>query len=198
MNLSDALKSIIKPHDKDTLLPLSTAFGENLSPDNILPEYPRPQMQRDSFIPLNGYWDYAITQTSDFPAQYEGKILVPFSPECTLSGVNRQLRPSEFLWYHTCLPVMDKPAARDTHLILHFDAVDYRSEIYLNGSHIFSHKGGYLPFQIDLTDYLCKDKNELTVMVQDTTDLESQARGKQSLRRGGIFYTAQSGIWLID
>lgn len=195
MNLSDALKSIIKPHDKDTLLPLSTAFGENLSPDNILSEYPRPQMQRDSFIPLNGYWDYAITQTSDFPAQYEGKILVPFSPECTLSGVNRQLRPSEFLWYHTCLPVTDKPAARDTHLILHFDAVDYRSEIYLNGSHIFSHKGGYLPFQIDLTDYLGKDKNELTVMVQDTTDLESQARGKQSLRRGGIFYTAQSGIW---
>lgn len=196
MNLSNAIKSIIKPHDKDTLLPLSTAFSENLSPDNILPEYPRPQMQRDSFIPLNGYWDYAITQTSDFPAQYDGKILVPFSPECVLSGVNRQLHPSEFLWYHTCLPVTAKPAAAcDTRLILHFDAVDYRSEIYLNGSHIFSHKGGYLPFQIDLTDYLSNDKNELTVMVQDTTDLESQARGKQSLHRGGIFYTAQSGIW---
>lgn len=195
MNFSDALKSIIKPHDKDTLLPLSTSFGENLSADRVLTEYPRPQMQRDSFIPLNGYWDYAITETDDFPSQFDGKILIPFSPECSLSGVNRQLQPSEFLWYHTDLSVMDKPIPRGAHLILHFGAVDYRAEIYLNKKHIFSHKGGYLPFAVDITDYMNNGKNELTVMVQDTTGLESQARGKQSLRRGGIFYTAQSGIW---
>ena len=195
MNLSDAFKSIIKPHETDKLLPLTTTFGETLSPDNVLPEYPRPQMRRDSFLSLNGHWDYAITDTTDFPSKYDGKILVPFSPECTLSGVNRQLQPSEFLWYRTFLPSIDRSPSRDTRFILHFDAVDYRAEVYLNDSHIASHKGGYLPFQIDITDFLKADKNELTVMVQDTTDLESQARGKQSLHRGGIFYTAQSGIW---
>lgn len=195
MNFSDALRSIIKPHEADKLLPLTTIFGESLSPDNVLPEYPRPQMQRESFLSLNGHWDYAITATTNFPLKFDGKILVPFSPECTLSGVNRQLQPSEFLWYRTFLPPLDKPFSHDTHTILHFDAVDYKAEIYLNGSHIASHKGGYLPFQIDITDFLKSDENELTVMVQDTTDLESQARGKQSLHRGGIFYTAQSGIW---
>ncbi|MDE7445344.1 MAG: glycoside hydrolase family 2 [Lachnospiraceae bacterium] len=195
MNLSDAFKSIIKPHETDKLLPLTTTFGETLSPDNVLPEYPRPQMRRDSFLSLNGHWDYAITDTTDFPSKYDGKILVPFSPECTLSGVNRQLQPSEFLWYRTFLPSIGQSSSRDTRFILHFDAVDYRAEVYLNGRHIASHKGGYLPFQIDITDFLKADKNELTVMVQDTTDLESQARGKQSLHRGGIFYTAQSGIW---
>lgn len=195
MNLSDAFKSIIKSHEKDILTPLTTSFGEAINPDDILSEYPRPQMRRNSFISLNGYWDYAITSDMTFPSEFEGRILVPFSPECTLSGVNRQLQPSEFLWYHTCLPTLDKTLSLNMHFLLHFEAIDYRAEVYINGTHIFSHKGGYLPFHMDITSYIKESENELTVMVQDTTDQESQARGKQSLHRGGIFYTAQSGIW---
>lgn len=195
MNLKDAFKSIIKPHEEDKLIPLSTPFGEKLDPQKVLPEYPRPQMQRDSFISLNGYWDYAITSGKSLPSKFDGKILVPFSPECTLSGVNRQLQPSEFLWYRTYLSSIKGQAPLDKRFILHFGAVDYKAQIYINGSSVFSHKGGYLPFHMDITNYLRDGENELTVMVQDTTDLESQARGKQSLHRGGIFYTAQSGIW---
>ncbi len=195
MNFSDAFKSIIKPHEEDHLTPLSTPFSENLNPEAILPEYPRPQLQRDSFISLNGYWDYTITSDDAFPSVFEGKILVPFSPECSLSGVNRQLKPTEFLWYRTFLPANAKELSSNGHLILHFGAVDYEAEVFLNGRHAASHKGGYLPFHVDITDFLNPQDNELVVKVRDVTELESQARGKQSLHRGGIFYTAQSGIW---
>lgn len=195
MNFSDAFKSIIKPHEEDQLTPLSTPFSENLDPEQILPEYPRPQLQRDSFISLSGYWDYAITSNDAFPSAFEGKILVPFSPECSLSGVNRQLKPTEFLWYRTFLPADVKELSSNGHLILHFGAVDYEAEVFLNGRHAASHKGGYLPFHVDITDFLNPQENELVVKVRDVTELESQARGKQSLHRGGIFYTAQSGIW---
>ncbi len=199
MNFSDALKSIIKPHDKDELTPLSTVWGEALEPSNVLSEYPRPQMQREQFINLNGYWDYAFTKSPDFPDKYEGKILVPFSPEAALSGVNRQLKPEEFLWYRTFLPSTALPAknaaSSPMRLLLHFGAIDYKAQIYLNNHLVMTHSGGYLPFYADITDFLENDENELVVKVQDTTDQESQARGKQTLRRGGIFYTAQSGIW---
>lgn len=195
MNFSDALRSIIKPHEKDELFPLTTAFGEKLNPRKVLSEYPRPQMRRSSFISLNGFWDYAITSSPALPSAFDGKILVPFSPECTLSGVNRQLEPAGFLWYRTFLPLNDISFSKDMRYLLHFGAVDYKAEIYLNQKPVSSHKGGYLPFHVDITDYLQACENELTVMVQDTTGLESEARGKQSLHRGGIFYTAQSGIW---
>ena len=199
MNFSDAFKSIIKPQDKDKLTPLFTSWGENLDSSNVLPKYPRPQMRRDSFINLNGYWDYAITNSADFPNQYEGQILVPFSPEAALSGVNRQLKPDEFLWYRTILPLQDrdKNAADLSHmrLLLHFGAVDYQAEVYINNRHVITHLGGYLPFFADITDFLDETDNQLIIKVQDTTDQDSQARGKQTLHRGGIFYTAQSGIW---
>lgn len=199
MNFSDALKSIIKPHDKDKLTSLSTIWGEALDTSNVLVEYPRPQMQRERFINLNGYWDYAFTKSPDFPGGYEGQILVPFSPEASLSGVNRQLKPEEFLWYRTFLPPTAPDIENDVssrmRLLLHFEAIDYKAQVYINGQPAAAHLGGYLPFYADITDFLKEGDNELIVKVQDTTDQESQARGKQTLRRGGIFYTAQSGIW---
>lgn len=193
MNIPDAIQSIIRPHENDKLTPLSTVWGEQLNPDNILPEYPRPQLQRDSFYNLNGYWDYAITADKTIPVSFDGKILVPFSPESSLSGVNRQLLPSEFLWYRTFLP--DLNPGSDKRVILHFGAVDYHAGIYINRQPVISHKGGYLPFQIDITDFLADNNNELLIKVKDFTDEKSQPRGKQTLHRGGIFYTAQSGIW---
>lgn len=197
MNLSNALKSIIKPHEKDAITPLATPWGEDLDTACVLPEYPRPQMRRDSYISLNGYWEYTFTKEEDFPSEYEGKILVPFSPESSLSGVNRQLQPDEFLWYRYPLPLppTEKKNSASQRLLLHFGAVDYKAQIYINRQMVMTHLGGYLPFYVDITDFLKESNNELIVKVQDTTGLESQARGKQTLQRGGIFYTAQSGIW---
>ena len=195
MNLTDAVKSIIRPHETDILTPLSTVFGESLDRNNILPEYPRPQMVRDSYINLNGLWDYAFTDTPSKPDCFQGSILVPFSPEASLSGVNRQLKPDEYLWYQTALPVEENALMSGKHLILHFGAVDYLAELYINEKHVLTHEGGYLPFEADITSYLLPGDNFLTLRVRDFTDVRSQARGKQTLKRGGIFYTAQSGIW---
>lgn len=194
MNLVDAAKSIIKPHEKDSLKPLSTIWGEALDKTNVLSEYPRPQMVRDSYINLNGAWDYAITGTENPPANFQGSILVPFSPEAPLSGVNRQLKPDEYLWYQRKLPVASDQLS-SKRLLLHFGAVDYLCTIYINGRPAATHEGGYLPFEVDITSYLQEAENVVLVRVQDFTHQKSQARGKQSLQRGGIFYTAQSGIW---
>lgn len=195
MNFKDALKSIIKPHEDDILTPLSTVFGENLDKEHILPEYPRPQMVRDSYINLNGSWEYAITGTDTPPSVFQGSILVPFSPEAPLSGVNRQLHPEEYLWYRTLLPVNYAALHSGKRLILHFGAVDYLAALYINGQIVLTHEGGYLPFEADITPWLLPENNILLLKVQDFTETRSQARGKQTLKRGGIFYTAQSGIW---
>lgn len=194
MNLKDAAKSIIKPHKEDRLTPLTTVWGETLDRTNVLSEYPRPQMVRESYINLNGFWDYAITGTENLPVNFQGKILVPFSPEAPLSGVSRQLKPDEYLWYQRKLPV-DSDNLCSQRLLLHFGAVDYLCTVYINGNPAAVHEGGYLPFEVDITPYLKEDENILLVKVQDFTHIKSQARGKQSLQRGGIFYTAQSGIW---
>lgn len=195
MNLKDALKSVIKPHTEDVLAPLTTKWGETLDPEHLLSEYPRPQMQRDSYLSLNGWWDYRIAKDAAFLPEYDGRILVPFSPEASLSGVNRQLQPDEFLWYRRFLPDGFFDPDSGSRLILHFGAVDYFAELFVNGQPVTSHLGGYLPFESDITDYLQTSQNEIVLKVQDLTDVKSQARGKQTLKRGGIFYTAQSGIW---
>lgn len=195
MNLHDAVNSIIKPHKEDVLFPLTTPFAENFDKKNVKKEYPRPQLVRDSYQSLNGEWDYAITGTDTVPANFQGKILVPFSPEAALSGVNRQLQPEEYLWYRTTISIAPEELLSKRRLILHFGAVDYLTVIYLNGKEVLTNEGGYLPFSCDITSYLTAGSNALLVRVQDFTDVKSQARGKQSLQRGGIFYTAQSGIW---
>ena len=195
MNISDAIRSIIKPHTDDVLAPLSTVFSETMDREKPWQEYPRPQLVRDSYFSLNGLWDYAITGDRMLPTSFDGQILVPFSPECSLSGVRRNLQPGEYLYYHRLLPEDFCHLPSGYRLLLHFGAVDYEADIVLNHKQVLHHTGGYLPFTADITDFLLDGENHLSIRVRDDTNRTQQSRGKQSLERGGIFYTAQSGIW---
>ncbi|MCR4673539.1 MAG: glycoside hydrolase family 2 [Lachnospiraceae bacterium] len=176
---------------------LYTKWGRSLDPSHILEEYPRPQMVRNNYINLNGYWDYAIESIGardvqkKFPTKSDGKILVPFSPETVLSGVNKTLHPGEYLWYKRSFHYEVCPG----HLLLHFNAVDQVCSLYINDVFILSHTGGYLPFSADITPFLHGGENTITLRVTDDTDESYHARGKQVLERGGMFYTPQSGIW---
>ena len=173
---------------------LYTRWGRDIDAGNVLPEYPRPQFMRKHYINLNGYWDYAFSSGNSRPEKWDGRILVPFSPESMLSEVERTLQPDEYLWYKKELPILDMPAP-GCRLILHFGAVDQIATVYLNGKKVAHHVGGYIPFSVDITDELYSDNNILVVRVEDTTDSSYHNRGKQKLLRGGMYYTAQSGIW---
>ena len=157
-----------------------------------LPEYPRPALRRDSFESLNGLWQFAITKSAQLPRQWEGDILVPYSPETRASGVGRTLQPGEWLHYHRSFA---PPAGSGGRVLLHFCAVDYVCAVQVNGHLVGGHRGGYWPFTFDITEALNADHNRLWVAVQDPTGAGVQARGKQTLRPGGMFYPAQSGIW---
>ncbi len=170
-----------------------TPWGERLDPKRPLPEYPRPQLRRESWLNLNGRWDYAFTRDGLRPARFEGKITVPFSPEAALSGVGRSLRPDEYLWYRR--EVVLPPAMRGKRLILHFGAVDQEATVWVNGRFVAAHCGGYLPFEADISDAVTGERFELLVRVRDESDSSEHCRGKQSSKPGGIWYTAQSGIW---
>lgn len=189
---------------------LYTRWGKTVDSHHVLTEYPRPLLQRESYVNLNGYWDYAITEKFRKPEQYDGKILVPFSPESALSGVKRQLMPDEYLWYHRTFPADFDRLRAGFRLILHFGAVDQACRVYVNGKEAVRHMGGYLPFSADITECCfhedVNDKaaggfvtaapdTELLLAVRDVSDTSYHARGKQKLKRGGMFYTAQSGIW---
>lgn len=156
-------------------------------------EYPRPSLVRDSYICLNGRWEYKIDRDSFSPGAYEDHILVPFSPESQLSGVNRRVRPYETLWYRRLLPALKcRPGYR---WLLHFGAVDQVAVVYLNDRVVRRHIGGYLPFTADITAALQAGRNVLEVKVKDYGAESFLAHGKQRLRSQGMFYRGQSGIW---
>ncbi|MGB9877113.1 MAG: glycoside hydrolase family 2 TIM barrel-domain containing protein [bacterium] len=180
-------------------LSLSTPWSSKVNPQAPHPEYPRPQLVRQGWINLNGLWDYAVREKSDTPpAEFDGKILVPFPIESALSGVRKPLEANQYLWYRRTFkaPLLTKRER----LLLHFGAVDWEAKVFLNGREVGTHRGGYDSFTFDITDYLVRNgENELLVRVWDPTEDGRQARGKQ-LRRaisepGGIMYTPSSGIW---
>ena len=173
---------------------LMTTWGEHLDENCILTEYPRPQMRRDSYLNLNGRWEYAITDSDELPRRWDGTILVPFSPESALSGVGRSLQPGQTLWYRREVIVPQGFIPADGRLLLHFGAVDQEAAVYWNGRLLGRHMGGYNAFTLDATDAL-GPRNSLVVRVHDDTDASFHSRGKQKTRRGGIWYTPQSGIW---
>ena len=160
---------------------LFTRWGRNLDSEHVLQEYPRPIMMRETHYEiLNGWWEYAFTQNQKKPKQYDGKILVPFSPESVLFRVSRQLMPNEYLWYRTKIKCQEwDNKALQERLLLHFGAVDQSCKIWMNGHFVVSHVGGYLPFSCDISEYVHSGENELVIMVQDLSDTSYHAKGKQ-------------------
>lgn len=171
-----------------------TPWGEALDREHPLPEYPRPQLRRNSYLNLNGIWEYAITKTAEKPAAMQGEIVVPFSPETPLSGVGHILQPDEYLWYRRSV-TLPEGFFRGGRLLLHFGAVDQCCTVWVNGQEAGSHTGGYLPFALDVTELIEGDTFTLELRVTDPTDTGSLSRGKQRLKNTGIWYTPQSGIW---
>ncbi len=182
--------------------PLMTRWAKDVSPENVLPEYPRPQMVRDaeSWTNLNGLWDYAIRDKDagrpKGEEDWQGKILVPFCVESALSGVGKKVGPDKRLWYRRW--VSRDEIAGAGRLLLHFGACDWETVVYVNGIKAGEHRGGYDPFTIDITEQFAttkSDRDEIVVAVWDPTDASHQPRGKQVQRPGGIFYTSVTGIW---
>ena len=174
--------------------PLMTRWAKDVSPENAWSEYPRPQMVRPEWTNLNGLWQYAI-QAKDAakPSEWAGQILVPFAVESALSGVMKSVQPDQKLWYRRTFETPDLPEGG--RLLLHFGAVDWQCTVWVNGTEVGEHVGGYDPFSFDITDQLVDGENEIVVSVWDPTDKGWQPRGKQVLKPHGIMYTAVTGIW---
>ena len=174
---------------------LMTPWGEALDREHPLPEYPRPQFRRESYLNLNGPWEYAITRENMEPEEYDGEIIVPFAPESELSGVGRTLQPGEYLWYHRSITLPE--GFNVGRVLLHFGAVDRTARVWVNGVDACAHTGGSLGFSADITELLYDDggENSLVVRVTDDTDKGCGTRGKQKRRPGGIWYRPVSGIW---
>lgn len=174
---------------------ITTKWSADVDPLNPLPDYPRPQLVRNVWKNLNGLWDYAIIPGgSDKPLKYDGKILVPFAVESALSGVGKSVGADNILWYRTRFTIPSD--FRKKNILLHFGAVDWKSEIYLNGLLVGSHQGGYDPFSFEITSFIKGSGPQLLeVKVTDPADMGPQPRGKQVTNPRGIWYTSVTGIW---
>ena len=209
LHLKKVLGAKPKEHVEAELATLFTPWGEALDINHVLEEHPSPQFARSSYRVLNGVWNCTFTNSghapnSDLPEvvtqasaptpdQFAQQIIVPFSPEAPLSRVERQLQPTELLWYRRTFDAPDRSS--ETRVLLHFEAVDYTCNVRVNGASAGTHVGGYTPFALDITDLLVDGPNELTVCVADPSEFGGRIRGKQRFDRGDIWYTAQSGIW---
>ena len=173
---------------------MKTAWAEKIDPNKVLPEYPRPLMERTDWLNLNGLWDYSILPVGERePSQFDGQILVPFAVESSLSGVMKTVGENSELWYKRTFTV---PAAwKGKKVLLHFGAVDWKTEVFINDVKVGTHTGGYTPFCFDITPFLGSGAQKLVVKVWDGTDTGFQPRGKQVRRPQGIWYTPVTGIW---
>ena len=173
---------------------IKTEWANKVDPNKVLPEYPRPLMERNDWQNLNGLWDYAILPAGQAePSKFDGKILVPFAVESSLSGVQKTVGEENELWYKRTFTV---PAAwKGKNILLHFGAVDWKAEVFVNDIKVGEHTGGYTPFCFDITAFLGTGEQKLVVKVWDGTDTGFQPRGKQVKEPRGIWYTAVTGIW---
>ena len=173
---------------------IMTEWAAKIDVENVLPEYPRPIMERADWINLNGLWNYAISPIGQaMPQSYDGRILVPFAVESSLSGVGKSLGEKNELWYQRQFSVPSK--WKGHRILLHFGAVDWKADVWVNKVKVGQHTGGFTPFSFDITPALLNGENELIVKVWDPTDKGPQPRGKQVSKPGGIWYTPVSGIW---
>lgn len=174
---------------------IKTAWAEKIDVNNVLPEYPRPIMEREEWQNMNGLWEYAIVSAgSAEPCNFDGKILVPFAVESSLSGVMKTVGDEQELWYKRTFTVPSAWKGKKT--LLHFGAVDWKTDVWINDIKVGTHKGGYTPFSFDVTPFLTKSGDQkLVVKVWDPSDKGFQPRGKQIHNPHGIWYTPVTGIW---
>ncbi|HEV3417531.1 MAG TPA: beta galactosidase jelly roll domain-containing protein, partial [Pirellulales bacterium] len=175
--------------------PLQTRWAKDVSPENALPEYPRPQMVRKDWQNLNGLWDYAIRPKADERAEkFDGLILVPFPVESALSGVMKRVDEPNRLWYRRTFAVPKEWAGKN--VLLHFGAVNWEASVWVNGKKLGEHRGGYDGFTFDITSAIKPEgEQEIVVSAWNPIDAGTQPRGKQVRKPGGIFYTPTTGIW---
>ena len=179
--------------------PIMTIWGENIDPEHVWEEYPRPQFERDEWLNLNGIWDFSIGKSNDTYVKnrlYSQKILVPFPVESALSGIMDQNynNSNKNYWYKRTFKIPESYRGKD--ILLHFGAVDWRCEVYVNGNKVGIHEGGYDPFSFNITDQLTiSEEQELSVFVFDSQWAGGHPHGKQALSPKGIWYTPVTGIW---
>ena len=207
LDIRRVLASAPKKHTEETLNSLMTVWGEALDASNVLPEHPRPRMQRDNYVMLNGVWDYAIVPVDGgvdvetlarqaIPSRWDGQIVVPFSPEAPLSGVGRTVQPSELLWYKRKIEL--SKLADDQRLILHFDAVDWTCACFVNGKLAGTHTGGYLPFSFDVTDLLGSSETGESAHEAETGESAASAMRTESVATADSADTAELVLCVWD
>lgn len=173
---------------------LKTRWASEVTPENVWQEYPRPQMTRDNWLNLNGLWEYTVLpKGKQWVNDKDGMIMVPFCIESFLSGVQRYVGKDNVLWYRRDFEIPKSWSGK--RVLLHFGAVDWKCDVWVNGTKVGSHTGGYTPFTIDITNALWDKNNKIKVRVWDPTDQGEQPCGKQHVKPHGIWYTPVTGIW---